>query len=380
MIKLIQIIGARPQIIKAAAISRIIRAKYQSKIQDIIIHTGQHYDENMSQIFMHELDIPQETYNLQIGSGTHGTQTARMIQKIEEILLHENPDAVLVYGDTNSTLAAAIAAVKIHIPVIHIEAGLRSFNKSMPEEINRIMCDHASTLLFAPTQTGFSNLKREGFQYTETKPISRDNPQMYYCGDIMYDNTLFYSSITDKKIDITQKYGVEKESYFLATIHRPANTDSKENLSHICNEFKKLYTQTSYPVVLPLHPRTKSYLEKYDLLKEIETAPGIIVTPPSSFLEMIALEKHARCIITDSGGVQKEAFFCKKPAIIVRPETEWIEILQHNCAILSKPEDISKHVIYMLTNPPQKYPHIFGDGKAAEFICETIIEYIEKQS
>lgn len=379
-IKLIQIIGARPQIIKAAAISRIIRKKYQSKIQDIIIHTGQHYDTNMSQVFMQELDIPKETYNLQIGSGMHGAQTAQMIEKIEKILIYENPNAVLVYGDTNSTLAAAIAAVKIHIPIIHIEAGLRSFNKSMPEEINRIMCDHASTLLFTPTETGYKNLEHEGLRFIESKPISRDNPKVYYCGDIMYDNTLFYSSIADKNIDILKKYGIKMDSYFLATIHRPANTDSNENLSHICAEFAKIYKETSFPILLPLHPRTKIYLEKYGLLSDLQNNAGIIIMPPASFLEMIALEKHALCIITDSGGVQKEAYFCKKPAIIVRPETEWVEILQQNCAVLSKPEEISKYVKYMLANRPQKYPHIFGDGKAAEFICKTIIKFINQNT
>jgi len=374
MIKLIQIIGARPQIIKAAAISRVIQEKYQSNIQDIIIHTGQHYDENMSQVFMRELGIPKETYNLHIGSGSHGQQTALMIQKIEEILLHENPDAVLVYGDTNSTLAAAIAAVKIHIPVIHIEAGLRSFNKSMPEEINRIMCDHASTILFSPTKTGINNLINEGFSLHQTPPFTIDNPGVFHCGDIMYDNSLYFSEIASEKNDFYKEFGIQENSFILTTIHRPSNTDSQENLTKICNALIEISKVTNKKIVIPIHPRTKKYLESYDLYQLLDNNKDIVILPPASFLQMILLEKNCSCVITDSGGVQKEAFYFKKPSIIVRDQTEWVEIVECGCAVLAKSNEIVEKTIKILDNPPSNYPAFFGDGNAAEFICNVILK------
>ncbi|MGZ3900928.1 MAG: UDP-N-acetyl glucosamine 2-epimerase, partial [Bacteroidia bacterium] len=218
MIKIVTIIGARPQIIKAAALSRAIKNKFSDKIKEIIVHTGQHYDANMSQVFFDELNIPQPDYNLNVGSGSHGKQTAAMIIGIEEILLKENPNAIVLYGDTNSTLAGGIAASKIHVPVIHIEAGLRSHSKAMPEEVNRIMCDHVSTLLFSPTKTGFDNLVREGFNAGAKAPYSADNPKIYHCGDVMYDNSLHFSNVAESKTDILAKLKLQKNKFILATI------------------------------------------------------------------------------------------------------------------------------------------------------------------
>ncbi|MGZ4091254.1 MAG: UDP-N-acetyl glucosamine 2-epimerase, partial [Bacteroidia bacterium] len=237
MIKIVTIIGARPQIIKAAALSRAIKNKFSDKIKEIIVHTGQHYDANMSQVFFDELNIPQPDYNLNVGSGSHGKQTAAMIIGIEEILLKENPNAIVLYGDTNSTLAGGIAASKIHVPVIHIEAGLRSHSKAMPEEVNRIMCDHVSTLLFSPTKTGFDNLVREGFNAGAKAPYSADNPKIYHCGDVMYDNSLHFSNVAESKTDILAKLKLQKNKFILATIHRNNNTDEPERLNAL---FKSL--------------------------------------------------------------------------------------------------------------------------------------------
>ena len=229
MIKIVTVIGARPQIIKAAALSRAIAKEYSGRITEVIVHTGQHYDANMSQIFFEELGIPAPDYNLGVGSGLHGRQTARMIEGLENILLEEKPDFLVLYGDTNSTLAGAIAASKLHIPIAHIEAGLRSFNKTMPEEINRIMCDHASALLFSPTITGYNNLIREGFKTGNSSPFTSDNPAIYHCGDVMYDNTLHFSGLAQKPADVL----ITGEKYILATIHRDNNTDNPERLSAI---------------------------------------------------------------------------------------------------------------------------------------------------
>ena len=231
--KLVTIIGARPQIIKAAALSRAIRNHYADQIHEVIVHTGQHYDDNMSQVFFDELQIPRPDYNLHVGSASHGVQTARMTEGIETILIKEQPDFIVLYGDTNSTLAGAIAAAKIHIPIVHIEAGLRSFNKSMPEEINRIVCDHCSTLLFTPTKAGLENLKREGFPMDNKGPFTIDSPKVYHCGDIMYDNSLHFANIAEEKTDIIQRLELVGKPFILATIHRDSNTDHPERLGAI---------------------------------------------------------------------------------------------------------------------------------------------------
>jgi UDP-GlcNAc3NAcA epimerase len=256
MIKIISIIGARPQIIKAAAVSRAIKEKFADQIIDIIVHTGQHYDQNMSQVFFDELGIPAPNYNLNVGSATHGVQTARMTEGIEKILLENKPDFMILYGDTNSTLAGAVAAAKIHIPVAHIEAGLRSFNKHMPEEINRIVCDHASTLLFSPTTTGFKNLVREGFSPNNRAPFNINNPGIFHCGDVMFDNSLHFSKIAGQKSKILETHQLKKNNFILCTIHRDNNTDQPERLEAIFSSLLKIATTDEIDILLPLHPRT----------------------------------------------------------------------------------------------------------------------------
>lgn len=377
--KIITIIGARPQIIKAAALSRTIKQKYAGRIQEIIVHTGQHYDDNMSQVFFNELGIPQPDYNLHVGSASHGVQTARMIEGIEKILLDEKPDCIVLYGDTNSTLAGAVAASKIHVPVVHIEAGLRSFNKNMPEEINRIVCDHCSTLLFSPTLAGFENLIKEGFKTDNVAPYNIDNPKVYHCGDIMYDNSLHFSTIADQKVDLLQRLGLEGRNYVLATLHRDSNTDNPERLNDILDAIITLSRDIA--IVLPLHPRTRKMI---DLLVDPEKKRHLLshenvkITDPVSFLEMIQLEKHAQLVMTDSGGVQKESYFFKKPCVILRPETEWVEIVQTGAATLVDADNskILETSRYYLQHPPVDFPPIFGDGHAASFMLQKMEETI----
>ena len=374
--KLVTIIGARPQIIKAAALSRAIRNHYADQIQEVIVHTGQHYDDNMSQVFFDELHIPRPDYNLHVGSASHGVQTARMTEGIEDILFKEQPDYIVLYGDTNSTLAGAVAAAKIHVPIVHIEAGLRSFNKAMPEEINRIVCDHCSTLLFSPTLAGVENLKREGFPMGNDGPYTIDNPKIYHCGDIMYDNSLHFAAIAEEKTDIIQRLELTDNPYVLATIHRDTNTDHPERLSAIFRSIIKLSEECQ--VVLPLHPRTAKLLKTNldeTLQKQIFSCQNIKLIPPVSFLEMIALERHALLVITDSGGVQKEAYFFKKPGIILRPETEWVEIVETGNAILADADEsrIMEAWQHFKDNPPTVFPEIFGDGHAAEFMLEQML-------
>ena len=382
--KLVTIIGARPQIIKAAALSRAIKNHFSDRIQEVIVHTGQHYDDNMSQVFFDELQIPRPDYNLHVGSASHGVQTARMTEGIEALLIKEQPDFIVLYGDTNSTLAGAVAAAKIHVPIVHIEAGLRSFNKSMPEEINRIVCDHCSTLLFTPTKAGLENLKREGFSIDEggvstgstTAVPTIDNPKVYHCGDIMYDNSLHFANIAEEKTDIIQRLELAGKPFILSTIHRDSNTDHPERLGAIFDALIELSKENQ--IVLPLHPRTAKLL-KTNLSNEKQTlvfsSPNIKLIPPVSFLEMIALERHAQLIMTDSGGVQKEAYFFKKPGIILRPETEWVEIVQTGNAILADADEscIMEAWQHFKDNPPTVFPEIFGDGHAAEFMLDKII-------
>ncbi len=375
--KLVTIIGARPQIIKAAALSRAIRNHYFGQIQEVIVHTGQHYDDNMSQVFFDELGIPRPDYNLHVGSASHGVQTARMTEGIEEILIKERPDFIVLYGDTNSTLAGAVAAAKIHVPIAHIEAGLRSFNKAMPEEINRIVCDHCSTLLFSPTKAGFENLKREGFPTGNNGPHTIDNPKVYHCGDIMYDNSLHFANIAEEKTDIIQRLELDGKPFILATIHRDNNTDHPERLDAIFDSLLQLSKEVQ--VVLPLHPRTSKLLKtnlKIDKQRQISNSRSIRLIPPVSFLEIIALERHARLVLTDSGGVQKEAYFFKKPCIILRPETEWVEIVETGNAILTDADEerIMQAWQHFKDNPPTAFPEIFGNGHAAEFMLEQMLK------
>ena len=377
--RIITIIGARPQIIKSSALSRAIRTSFSDKIEEIIVHTGQHYDENMSSVFFEEMEIPKPNYNLNVGSGLHGAQTAKMIEGLEQIFLKEKPDAVVIYGDTNSTIAGALAAVKIQIPVVHIEAGLRSFNKAMPEEINRISSDHMSTLLFTPTITGISNLQKEGFSL-EIKPSANiDNPNVYLCGDIMYDNSLYFSEISDLKSTILKEFDLKENDYVLCTIHRDSNTDQISNINAIFRALNDLQEQSGLTIVLPIHPRTKgkmSELLEEGLKQKTLANPKIKIIPPAGFLDIIALEKNARIIVTDSGGLQKEAFFFEKSCVILREQTEWVEIVENGNAILTG-ADYSKIMTAtekLMNQNNFTYPSFYGDGNAAEFICSKICE------
>lgn len=362
MLKLLTVIGARPQIIKAAAISRAIHLHFESQMEECLLHTGQHYDDNMSKVFFDELGIPKPDFNLGVGSGSHGWQTARMLEGIEQILSSNRYDGLLVYGDTNSTLAGALAASKLHIPVFHVEAGLRSFNMDMPEEQNRIVADHLATRLYAPTQTAVTNLTHEGL-----------NDRTYLSGDIMLDNALHF---LPKAIsgDILQRNSLSENNYILATLHRDFNTDNPQRLQSILQALAQLSTSYNTPVVLPLHPRTSARLQKQGL----RLPEGILQLPPVSYLEMLALEHGARIILTDSGGVQKEAYFVQRPCIILRPETEWQEIVEEGAAILADAD--SQRILQacdQLLGKPIVRHDLFGDGNAAHHIINDIIKHIQ---
>lgn len=350
-------IGARPQFIKASALSREIIKN--NSINEVIIHTGQHYDANMSEIFFDELEIPKPKYNLGIGGGTHGQNTGRMIEGIENILLIEKPDYLIVYGDTDSTLAGALAAVKIHIPVVHIEAGLRSFNKKMPEEINRILTDNCSDLLFTPTETAVNNLLNEGF----------NNNIIHNVGDIMYDTALYFGGIADNKSNIIEKLNVNLNNYYLVTIHRQENTDDKNRLFNILNGLNKL--AKNYQVVLPIHPRTKKKIFEFNLEYLLE---NIIVTEPLGYLDMVKLEKNAKGIITDSGGIQKEAFFYNIPCFTLRDETEWVELINLEVNTLIKnDENIYESILEAKHKLFNFNKNIYGDGNTSKLIVEKLI-------
>lgn len=347
--KIVSIIGARPQFIKAATVSRIIRSK--SGINEILLHTGQHYDQNMSDIFFRELDIPEPAYNLKVGSGSHAYQTGEMVKGIEDILLNEKPEWTLIYGDTNSTLAGALASVKLHIPVAHIEAGLRSFNRIMPEEINRIVADRISDLLFAPTQTAVCNLANEGL--SEITVLS---------GDVMFDSVLFYKA---KVLQSPDQYKIKNlpEKYLLTTIHRAENTD---NIEHLKTLFLAL-SMADLPVILPIHPRTKKVISD-----SINVAPNIRIIEPVGYLEMLKLTMDSFKVITDSGGLQKEAYFLQKHCITIRSETEWLETLHDDWNIIT---GIDTEKILMAISAPipmSRQKGEFGNGTAAEIIVDKI--------
>ena len=376
--KIVTIVGARPQIIKAAALSRVISYDFP-EIQEVIVHTGQHYDKNMSDVFFTELEIPKPQINLKVGSSSHGAQTALMIEKIEEVVQEYLPDVVVVYGDTNSTLATAIVASKLHIPIVHIESGLRSFNKKMPEEVNRILCDHVSTLLFSPTKSGFNNLLNEGFSKENSNNASADHPNIYHCGDVMYDNSMYFSKLSDENSDILEKLKLRNEKFILATVHRNDNTDSKIKLTDLFTTFLQITEIHQLKIILPLHPRTSKMMDQLldsKLLKKIQKSNLLTIINPAGFLDMIALEKNAELIITDSGGVQKEAYFFKKPCIILRPQTEWKEIVETKSAVIS---DTNSKIILeaterFLANPDLVFPEVFGNGNAASFIAQEMLD------
>jgi UDP-GlcNAc3NAcA epimerase len=382
-LKIVNLVGARPQIIKASAISRAIKNHFQGKINEIIVHTGQHYDREMSQVFFEELEIHKPHFNLGVGSARHGKQTGLMITGIEDILLSEKPDCLIIYGDTNSTLAGAVAASKQHFPVIHIEAGLRSFNKTMPEEINRIMSDHASTLLFAPTNAAFKNLMSEGFRPDNSPPYNIDNPKIYLTGDIMYDNSRYFAALAEKKkLKILDQLSIERDKFILVTIHRDTNTDDVARLSSILTTLLCLAEENKLVMVMPLHPRTTISLKNNlgDLYNDLNNSDYVRIIPPASYLEMTLLEKSAVMIITDSGGVQKESHFFLKPSIILRKETEWVELVKNGTAKLADadPKKITAAFNYFLKESSKlEFPGFYGDGKAAEFILNEILMMFE---
>ncbi len=377
MINLLTIVGARPQFIKAAALSRVIRNEFHTTVNEVILHTGQHYDASMSDVFFKEMQIPEPAYNLDIGSDSHGIQTGKMIQGIEEAIISEKPDGVVVYGDTNSTLAGALAASKLHVPVLHIEAGLRSFNKQMPEEINRITSDHVSTLLFSPTKTGVKNLSLEGITHSKSSPYSFDNQGVFHCGDLMYDNTLFFKNLAIDTSPILKDLDLLNRPYILATVHRPANTDELLNLKSILRALNKISIEKQIRVILPLHPRTSSIINKLksEGIPELnDPSSKVQFITAVSFLDMICLESGASVILTDSGGVQKEAWFMEKPVVVLREETEWVEIIQSGNGILTgaSTEKIVEAAGNYIESPPTSFPPIFGKGRAATEILEVI--------
>jgi UDP-N-acetylglucosamine 2-epimerase len=349
-LKIASIVGARPQFIKAAPVSRALRAR---GMVEVLIHTGQHYDHNMSALFFKELNIPEPDWNLGVGSGPHGWQTGQMLIRVEELLLKECPDHVLVYGDTNSTLAGTLAAVKLQIAVAHVEAGLRSFNRRMPEEHNRVLSDHASDLLFCPTQTAVDNLAAEGL-----------TQGVYLTGDVMYDAVLYNSDLAESRSDVLARLGLDPEEYLLATVHRPCNTDDARVLSGILKAFGELREE----VVFPAHPRTRAALRQYG----VQSPSNVRLIDAVGYFDMLVLEKNARLILTDSGGVQKEAFFFAVPCVTLREETEWVETVAAgwNRLVGSDPERIVEAVRELA--PSGEPAALFGDGRASDKVAAVL--------
>lgn len=357
--KILTVVGARPQFIKASAVSRVLQDK---KISEVIVHTGQHYDANMSDIFFKELGIPVPQYNFEIKSSKHGEMTGRMLSSIEDVLLSEKPDWVLVYGDTNSTLAGALAASKLHIPIAHVEAGLRSFNRRMPEEVNRVLTDHMSALLFAPTQVAQDNLKIEGIGGDKVKIV----------GDVMFDVSKYYSALAKNNTDLLAKLKLAPKQFVLLTCHRQENTNDPKRLEAIfagLNEVSK-----TFPVVCPIHPRTKKYLMDSHWFK---ATPNMHLIDPVGYIDMVTLQENAAVIATDSGGVQKEAYFYEVPCVTLRDETEWVETVEAGWNKLTPPlsaEAVSKAVLTSQGSSGKKI-QLYGDGYAANKIVSTLMEY-----
>ncbi len=351
--KIITIIGARPQFIKAAPLSALLRKNFQ----EIIIHTGQHYDQNMSDIFFKELQIPTPDYNLNIGSSSHAKQTGEMLIAIEDILEKEKPDAVIVFGDTNSTMAGAISAAKLNIPVIHIEAGLRSFDNRMPEEINRIVTDKISSILFAPTKTAVKNLKNEGIT---------DN--VYLVGDIMYDSILKYIKIAESNSNILKALNINPKEYLFLTLHRASLTDNADFLKNLI----KIIGSCKNNWIFPIHPRTKKYLQNYGLWDKIISINNLKIIDPVGYLDALMLIKNAAKVITDSGGIQKEAYLLNSPCITVRENTEWVETVKAGWNILTGYD--KEKIIDAIKNfaPTSRQPNIFGDGNTAKKIIDIL--------
>lgn len=365
--KVLTIIGARPQFIKAATVSREFIK--DSTIEEVIVHTGQHYDQNMSDIFFEELSIPRPNYNLSIGGKSHGAMTGQMLEEIEKVILTEKPTVVLVYGDTNSTIAGALAASKLHIPVAHIEAGLRSFNKKMPEEQNRVLTDHISSILFAPTEQARLNLENEG--------VNSEN--VFVVGDVMKDAALFYGGFKSvNKGEIQKKLNLKPNEYILATIHRAENTDCHEKMSILVDSLIEVSKNIS--ILLPIHPRTRKTLKAMGLLEKLDDALNIC--DPLGYLEMISLEKQAKLILTDSGGVQKEAYFHSVPCVTLREETEWVELVEIGFNYLC-PLDSVTQVVQTIFKALEieinfETEKLYGDGNSASSIVSQMKKTLVK--
>jgi UDP-GlcNAc3NAcA epimerase len=352
--KIVTIVGARPQFVKAAAVSRALVMR--SEVEEVIVHTGQHHDASMSDIFFEEMKIPKPKYNLGISSLSHGAMTGRMLEKIEEVLVKEKPDWVLVYGDTNSTIAGALAAAKLHIKVAHVEAGLRSFNMQMPEEINRILTDKISNLLFCPTDSAVKNLENEGV----SKGVVRT-------GDIMADALMYYRKQAPQNAKLFSK--LPFKNFALSTIHRAENTDSKEALISIFDGLEKV--NNYLPVILPLHPRTRTKVESFGIKTNVQ------IIEPVGYFDMLQLLDNCSIVLTDSGGLQKEAYLCEKPCVTMRNETEWVELLDTgvNALVGTSSDKIVQITSHFLENPPAFKKGLYGDGNAARQILETMLAF-----
>jgi UDP-GlcNAc3NAcA epimerase len=358
--KIVSIVGARPQFVKAAMVSRAFRS--QQVLREILVHTGQHYDREMDQVFFEELQLPKPAYNLGVGSGSHATQTGEMMRRLEEILERERPRRVLVYGDTNSTLAGALTAAKLKIPVDHVEAGLRSFNRAMPEEINRIVADHLSSLLFCPTERAVANLAKEGVR-----------EGVHQVGDVMYDATLEMVEASQAAATFLDTMKLRPRTYLLLTLHRAENTERNQDLERFFSGLGKL----GYPIVFPVHPRTAAFIKTHDI-----TLPSNLQSlPPVSYFQMLQLEKNAIAILTDSGGVQKEAFFLQVPCLTLRRETEWMETVEAgwNRLVGLDPDAIEEGLQTHLNGAVGSFSNCFGDGRAAERIVEIETEVILRE-
>jgi len=361
--KVVTIVGARPQFVKAAALSRAFQEI--GGIEEVIVHTGQHFDKNMSDVFFEEMQIPHPQYNLAINSLSHGAMTGRMIEKIEAVLVEEKPDFLLVYGDTNSTLAGALAAVKIQVPIAHVEAGLRSFNMEMPEEINRILTDRISNVLFCPTDTAIENLAKEGYDNIDAEVVKS--------GDVMEDAALHYEKLSREKATVLQTNNLAASSYYLCTLHRAENTKSPERMAEIIQGLNSI--AENHKVVLPVHPRTKELLLRHNL------HANILILEPVGYFDMIALIKNARLVVTDSGGLQKEAYFFKKFCVTARDQTEWVELVSngYNKIVGASSAKMIEAVNYFEAKTFQKETELYGGGKAANFIAEYLKNYKSKK-
>ena len=376
--KIVTIVGARPQFIKSAPVSRVLRELGHT---EILVHTGQHYDDGMSAVFFRELEITAPDVNLGVGSGSHGWQTGQMLICIEKVLLSKKPDLVLVYGDTNSTLAGALAAVKLHVPVAHVEAGLRSFNRKMPEEHNRVVSDHLSSLLFCPTETAVNNLKKEGFtnivndgKIVESIDFLPLNPYslslVINVGDVMYDSLLFNMQLAEKKSHILDNLKLKPKNYALATVHRAENTDNHERLKSIFYAFEQI-SQNGLPVIIPLHPRTRQSLKNSKF--KIQNSKLSFIDPVS-YLDMLFLEKNAQVILTDSGGMQKEAYFFGVPCVTLRSETEWVETVETGWNVVVGADRKKIVDAVRCCKPDNPRPELYGNGRAAEKIVEGLAD------